>query len=133
MSPSSTALETVAGKSPKQRVTARYTFTWLREAMANIVARSTPAAARAVWLHLWPVHLALNTALRGYAGYRAGSPHDFQLPDDITSWYPRPSTLQSTREYLACTGDDNLSALARLAREDDGAPTVSEPQFRTIH
>lgn len=40
---------------------------------------------------------------------------------------------QSTREYLACSGDDNLSALARLARDSDEAPTVSEPQFRTIH
>lgn len=109
------------------------TFAWLREAMANIVARSTPTAARAVWLHLWPAHLALTTALRGYAGYRAGNAHDFQLPDDITSWYPRPSSLQSTREYLACTGDDNLSALARPARVSDEAPTGSEPQFRTIH
>ncbi|WP_315105379.1 zinc-ribbon domain-containing protein [uncultured Microbacterium sp.] len=109
------------------------TFAWLREAMANIVAHSTPAAARAVWLHLWPAQLALNTALRGYAGYRAGNAHDFQLPDDITSWYPRPSALQSTREYLACTGDDNLSALARLVRDSGDAPTVAEPQFRTIH
>lgn len=109
------------------------TFAWLREAMANIVAHSAPATVRAVWLHLWPAHLALNTALRGYAGYRAGNAHDFQLPDDITSWYPRPSALQSTREYLACTGDDNLSALARLARDSDEAPTVAEPQFRTIH
>ncbi|WP_091227891.1 hypothetical protein [Microbacterium sp. 3J1] len=28
------------------------TFTWMREAITNIVARPTPSAARAVWLHL---------------------------------------------------------------------------------
>jgi len=109
------------------------TFAWLRETMANIAAHPTPAAARAVWLHLWPAHLALKTAFRGYTGYRAGDAHDFTLPEDITTWYPRPTVEQSTRDYLACTGDNNLSALARLAGEDSDGPTASAPRTRTIH
>lgn len=109
------------------------TFAWLSEAMANIAAHPTPSAARAVWLHLWPAHLALKTAFRGYTGYRAGDAHDFTLPDDITTWYPRPTVEQSTRDYLVCTGDDNLSALARLAGEGSDGPTVSAPRTRTIH
>lgn len=109
------------------------TFAWLLEAMANIAAHPTPSAARAVWLHLWPAHLALKTAFRGYTGYSTGAAHDFTLPADITTWYPRPTMEQSTRDYLACTGDDNLSALARLAGEGGDAPTVPSPATRTIH
>lgn len=109
------------------------TFGWLREAMANVVGRPTGATVRAVWLHLWPAHVALKTAFRGYTGYRAGDAHDFTLPADITTWYPRPTVEQSTRDYLACTGDDNLSALARLAGEGGDTPTVASPSTRTIH
>lgn len=109
------------------------TFAWMHEAMTNIVAHPAPAAARAVWLHLWPAHLALKTAFRGYTGYTAGDAHDFALPADITTWYPQPTVEQSTRDYLACTGDDNLTALARLAGESGDAPTVASPSMRTIH
>lgn len=108
------------------------TFAWLREALANIAARSLPATTRAIWLHLWPAHVALKTAVRGYTGYRAGDAHEFRLPADITSWYPRPTLEQSTRDYLACTGDDNFSALARLSHESDDAPSVAAPHIRTI-
>jgi hypothetical protein len=109
------------------------TFAWLGESLSNIVTRPVPVAARSIWLHLWPAHIALKTALRGYASYRAGSAHEFPLPADIADWYPRPTIDQSTRDYLACTGDDNFSALARLSREGDGAPTVVAPHIRSIH
>jgi len=105
------------------------TFAWMREELAGLVGASTPQAARTVWLHLWPAHVALQSAFRGYRGYRAGHPHDFTLPADITDWYPHPDRLQATREYLDCTGDDNLSALAQRMR-DTPAPTPLRPTTR---
>ncbi|MGZ0712301.1 zinc-ribbon domain-containing protein (plasmid) [Coraliomargarita sp. W4R53] len=109
------------------------TFAWMRESLENLSARATPDTARAVWLHLWPAHVALQSAIRGYVGYHAGHPHDFTLPADVTNWYPHPDELQSTRDYLACTGDTNLSALAQRTNDDDPTPTVVNPRTRTMY
>ena len=106
------------------------TFAWASECLASLAAKRVPSAARAVWMHLWPAHIALRSAFRGYAGYHAGHPHDFALPADITSWYPHPHVLPSDREYLECTGDDNLSALANRAGESRQAPSTTRPQTR---
>ena len=105
------------------------TYAWMKECLDNIVARQAPKAARALWLHLGPGHIALNAALRGYTGYHAGHPHEFSLPDDVTTWYPRPETFQPWNDYLACSGDNNLSALAQRAREEAEVPSPTSPRF----
>lgn len=101
-------------------------FEWARDAIENAIGVPAPATVRAVWLRLWPAHVALNSAFRGYSGYHAGHIHDFPLPADITSWYPHPTLLQSNREYLACTGDDGLTAFIPRC----GGPTVLAPRTR---
>lgn len=106
------------------------TFGWASECLASLAAMTVPDTARVVWLHLWPAHVALKSAFRGYAGYHAGHPHDFALPADVTSWYPHPDSLQSDRDYLACTGDDNLTAIAEQARDALDGPSAIAPRTR---
>lgn len=88
------------------------TFAWMRDSLAELSGGPTPATIRAIWLRLWPAHVALQSAWRGYTGYGSGDAHEFTLPADVAGWYPRPETLQSKREYLACTGDDQHPALS---------------------
>lgn len=108
------------------------TFAWMHSKVSACAGGPATSAARAVWLHLWPAHIALTTALRGYSGYYARHPHDFALPEDAADWYPRPDRLQSAREYLACTSDSNHSKLAKRVRTSD-APSVTAPLFESAH
>ena len=89
------------------------TFDWLRLSLYALTQTETPQSARAIWLRLWPTHIALHSSFRGYAGYHAGHAHDLTLPPGMQGWYPRPTTLQTARDYFACTGDDQLSAFAK--------------------
>jgi len=99
------------------------TFAWMTEALASLTIGPAPATSRIVWLHLWPAHLALQTALRGYRSYHPTHSHDFTLPANVTEWYPHPDTFQSHGDYLACTGDTNLSAVAQHHQNTDAETT----------
>jgi hypothetical protein len=104
-------------------------FAWTSETLAAIAGQATPETARALWLRMWPAHIALQTAFRGYATYDTAHVHDFTLPEGIARWYPHPATLQSARDYLACAGLDQASAVARRSDE----PTVANPVSRRTH
>ncbi|QEW04639.1 zinc-ribbon domain-containing protein [Microbacterium lushaniae] len=104
------------------------TFAWMSECITNLVRASSPATARAVWLHLHPAHLSLQVAFRGYSGYHARHSHEFALPTDVTDWYPRPETFQSWGDYLACTGDTNIYQF-----DDDSGPTLARPRRRRAY
>lgn len=108
------------------------TFAWVRESLHNLAESEIPATIATVWRHLHPAFVALQAAFRGYTSYRAGHPHDFSLPADVTTWYPRPQRVQSTAEYLACIGDKNFSRVAQHYY-DDYAPSVHRPLLTTKH
>lgn len=108
------------------------TFAWMRESLRNLSASDVPATTVTVWRHLHPAFVALQAAFRGYTNYRTGHPHDFALPTDVTTWYPRPERVQSTAEYLECIGDKNLSRVAQ-GHYNDEAPSVHRPRLTTKH
>ncbi|MBM7826638.1 zinc-ribbon domain-containing protein [Microbacterium aurum] len=99
------------------------THAWMTSVLAEMTGTAVSATIRAIWLRLWPAHIALQTALRGYGDYRPGHVHDFALPEGIASWYPHTGELQSARAYLECAGLDRLTA----TEARDGEPTVAKP------
>lgn len=108
------------------------TFAWVQQSLNDLAGREVPTTIVAVWRHLHPAFVALQAAFRGYRSYRAGHPHDFALPADVTTWYPRSDRVQTAMEYLACIGDKNLSRVAQ-GYHDDNAPTVQRPLLTSKH
>ena len=102
------------------------TFDWLRTSLPAMTQTEAQQTARAIWLRLWPAHIALHSSFRGYTGYHSGHAHDLTLPVDIQDWYPRPTTLQTARDYFACTGDDQLSAFAKAGTRMANCPRGHE-------
>lgn len=105
------------------------TYKWMSSALAELVGAVVPATLRAIWLRLWPAHIALQTALRGYSDYRPSHEHDFALPENIASWYPHTGELQGARAYLECAGLDGRAT----TEAKDGEPTVAKPVVQYAH
>lgn len=106
-------------------------FTHLNALVTGVLQTPSPSTVRGIWLYLRPTVASLRHAVAQGTEYQPSWAHDYILNAKVALERTQPAAkLETFKNYLAQTDDDQLSALrftvhARLQRPLPGESTTS--------